>query len=232
MSAAAIRSCTVVALLCTLAACVPPTVPAPSPASGDTQRLTRLEQSQADVEQRLQTLQDNLVLLEGRMADQQQILADIHRQLQAQKGTPPRQITPPAAPSMASPTPAEPAQAQPAAAEVYRQAFADYAAGRYQQAIAGFNRFLQVYAGSDYAGNAQYWLGECYLGIQQYDLATQAFQRTADNYPNNAKAPEALFKLAQTQRQLGAAEQADATLQTLRSRYPHSAAARKAASDQ
>jgi tol-pal system protein YbgF len=223
MPALVTRICSALALGCALAACTPAVAPAPAI---DPTRIVHLEQSQADLDQRLQRLQDNLVLLEGRFADQQKMLAEFHQELQTQKGTPGGQITPSLQPPAATgPTP-EP-RPQPAAAEVYRQAFADYAGGRYPQAVTGFSRFLAEYSASDYAGNAQYWLGECYLGMKQYDQAIRAFEQTADRYPESAKAADALLKLAETQRLLGSTKSADDTLRRLRSRYPDSPAAHK-----
>ncbi len=213
------RLCFALIAASALAACTPPVAPAPAI---DPARITQLEQSQAGLDQRLQQLQDNLVLLEARVADQQRRVAEM--------GTSAGQIAspPPAPPAAASPAP--PSPPQPAATEVYLQAFADYAAGRYQQAVAGFSRFLDAYSASDYAGNAQYWLGECYLGMKRYDLAAKAFAQTADRYPESAKAADALFKLAETQKLLGEAEHAADTVHRLQSRYPDSAAARKSLS--
>lgn len=208
-----------------LAACAPAT--APGPAGVDPGRVAHLEQAQTDFGQRLQRLQDNLLLLEARVADQQQLLEEIRRGQVAEKGTGAGQITAPA-PSGAEPaTPPVAARPQPAATDVYLQAFADYAAGRYQRAVDGFSRFLADYGDSDYAGNAQYWLAECYLAMKQYSQAATAFEQTAERYPQSAKAAEALLKLAATQRQLGETERAAETERLLRSRYPQSDAARK-----
>lgn len=221
------RFCFALISIALLAACAPAVAPAPSIDPG---RVAKLEQARADFDQRLQQLQDNLVLLEARVADQQKTLDQMHQELVAEKGTRAGQIAspPPTQPAVAAPAPAT--APQPAATEVYLQAFADYAAGRYQQAVTGFSRFLEVYSASDYAGNAQYWLAECYLGMKQYDLAAKAFAQTADRYPENAKAAEALFKLAETQKLLGQPERAADTMNRLQSRYPDSAAAKKSLS--
>ena len=211
-----------------LAACTP-AVP-PGATSVDAGRLARLEQTQADFDQRLQRLQDNLMLLEAKVVDQQQVLEEIRRGQVAEKGTAPGQITAPAPARTEPAAPSAAAPPQPAATDIYLQAFADYAAGRYQQAVSGFARFLSNYSDSDYAGNAQYWLAECYLAMKQYNQAATAFEQTAERYPKSAKAADALLKLAATQRQLGETDRAAETEGLLRSRYPQSAAARKSLS--
>ena len=214
--------------LCGLAACAPPV--APQSAGFDPERVMRLEQSVADVDQRLQHAQDNLMLLEARLIDQQQVLEEIRRRLAAEDATAtaPGTLAPPH--QLPAPIPAPSPRQQPAATDLYLQAFADYAGGRYQQAATGFTQFLDTFAASDYAGNAQYWLAECQLAQKNYEPAAKAFELTAERYPESAKAPDALLNLAEIQRLLGQTEQAATSSRLLRSRYPSSPAARKSLS--
>jgi tol-pal system protein YbgF len=111
--------------------------------------------------------------------------------------------------------------------EIYLQAFADYASGRFERAIDGFQTFLRHYPHNDYAGNAQYWLGECYYSRQEYALAVAAFRKTVESYPQGGKTPDALLKMATALQQMNEAGQAQEALRLLRSRYPDSPAARK-----
>ncbi|AMV73503.1 hypothetical protein JCM30471_19190 [Desulfuromonas carbonis] len=220
--------CLALIALCGVVACAPAV--APQGSGIEPERVLRLEQAVADVDQRLQHAQDNLMLLEARLIDQQQILEEIRRNLAAEKPARTTTATEPL-PGQTPPTsPAPVSRQQPAATDLYLQAFADYAGGRYQQAANGFTQFLDTYAASDYAGNAQYWLAECQLAQKNYEAAARAFELTAERYPQNAKAPDALLKLAETQRQLGQTEQAAATGRLLRSRFPNSNAARKSLS--
>jgi tol-pal system protein YbgF len=112
--------------------------------------------------------------------------------------------------------------------EVYLQAFGNYASGRYQAAIQGFEAFLQRYPNNSYAGNARFWLGDCYFNQQQYATAVDQFNRVLSDYPNTPKAPDALLKIATAQLQLGLQDEARGSLDALNLRYPKSAAAKKA----
>ncbi len=180
--------------------------------------IASLRQELEQMGRRLQQVQDHQLLLEGRMRDQQQALDELRRTPSTENGTLPRQMT-------ARPTaPAVPTA--PAATGLYLQAFGDFAAGHFPQAVEGFNRFLQAFPDSDYAGNAQYWLAESYFNQQQYSRAAEEFATAAERYPNSAKAPEALLKLSETARKLGDTQRAGRSLQQLRSRYPESSAAR------
>jgi len=210
-----------------LTACVPnrPTADF-APANQD---LSQYSVTQQQLSRQVEQNRNNLVLLEAKVRDQQALIDELRRQLATKMVTSSRENTISSGPA-ASPTTAPAPAANPNASptDIYLKAFSDYAAGRYPQAIQGFETFLRLHAGSDYAGNAQYWLGECFYSEGQYSRAVEEFQRTVENYPQGSKTPDALLKMASALTQLGQANRADQALQILRSRYPDSPAARKA----
>jgi tol-pal system protein YbgF len=121
-----------------------------------------------------------------------------------------------------------PLQVESSPTEIYLQAFGDYASGRYQNAILGFETFLQRFPNNSYASNAQFWLGDCYFNLQQYAPSIQAFEKVLNNYNNAPKNPDALLKIAIAKLQLGDTEAARQTVETLNRRYPKSTATQKA----
>ncbi len=162
--------------------------------------------------------------LEQQLAEQQQQIGALQTALTAQKVTPIGENT-----GYTGQTPAtEAEQAAISPTETYLKAFGDYASGRYNQSIEGFQTFLKHFPSNNYAGNAQFWLGECYYKLGQYARSVQEFQKVVDNYPLSGKAPDALLRMAPALRQLNQYENARQVLQTLQQRYPNSAAARKA----
>ena len=108
--------------------------------------------------------------LETRLQEQQDITTVLQRKT-PQMGTSGWQKT--ERPATSAPQPAP----ESSPTELYLKAFADYAAGRYQPAIEGFSAFVDSYPGNDYAGNAQYWLGECYYALQDYQQAVREFEK-------------------------------------------------------
>lgn len=112
--------------------------------------------------------------------------------------------------------------------EIYLQAFGDYASGRYQSAVLGFGTFLQLFPNNSYASSAQFWLADCYFNQQQYPMAIQEFERVLNNYSEAAKNPDALYKIAIAQLQLGATDEARQAIDLLVRRYPKSTATQKA----
>ena len=76
---------------------------------------------------------------------------------------------------------------------------------------------------------SQYWLGEAYYSLQDYDQAAAAFQGVMSNWPASRKAPDALLMLGSTQAKQNKTAAARATLQQVIAKYPESDAAKKAA---
>ena len=58
----------------------------------------------------------------------------------------------------------------------YDQAFQALKELRYADAAEDFRSFLDRYPNSEYADNAQYWLGESYYVTRNYEIALTAFQ--------------------------------------------------------
>lgn len=124
------------------------------------------------------------------------------------------------------------AAADPAKEKLYYDAAFDLIKSRdFDKARQAFTAFLQRYPNSQYAGNAEYWLGEVNLAQNDLAAAKQAFTRVMQVYPKHAKEPDALFKLADVERRLGNSEQARALLNQIVSQYPNSSAAKLARRD-
>jgi tol-pal system protein YbgF len=110
----------------------------------------------------------------------------------------------------------------------YRDAFSLLKAGQYDESIAAFNDFLQRYPSSQYADNAQYWLGETYYVMRQFEPAVVEYRKLIDDYPESKKQSHAMLKIGYSLHELGQIDQARAILQDLRNRYAGTTAARLA----
>nr|BFE94727.1 hypothetical protein GCM10020185_52630 [Pseudomonas brassicacearum subsp. brassicacearum] len=85
----------------------------------------------------------------------------------------------------------------------YDAAFDLIKAKDFDKASQAFAAFLRKYPNSQYAGNAQYWLGEVNLAKGDLQGAGQAFAKVSQLYPKHAKVPDSLYKLADVERRLG-----------------------------
>jgi tol-pal system protein YbgF len=117
---------------------------------------------------------------------------------------------------------------EPVAAEplrVYRDALEALRAGHHAAALAGFRRFLDHYPVHDYADNAQYWIGECYYDLRQYQAATREFRAVIERYPRGNKVPDAMLKLGFTHLALGQTAEGRQVLDSLVHAFPKHEAA-------
>lgn len=131
--------------------------------------------------------------------------------------------------------PAAPASEQGAASAdpareklLYEAAFDQVKARDFDKAEMAFNAFLRRYPQSDYAGNAQYWLGEVYLVQGNLNSAGQAFAKVVSQYPDHRKESDALYKLAEVERRLGNTDKAAGLYQEVLRKHPNASAAQLA----
>jgi tol-pal system protein YbgF len=114
------------------------------------------------------------------------------------------------------------------ASVAYMRAFGLYSANKYGMAIDSFNSFLQTYPATEYAVNAQYWLGECYYTQSDLPKALNAFNKVVERYPKGKKVPDALLKIGYTLFAMKEQKKARAVLTSLTEKFPDSPAAAKA----
>ena len=112
----------------------------------------------------------------------------------------------------------------------YDQAFQSLKDLKYAAAAEQFLNFVGQYPNSEYADNAQYWLGESYYVTRNYDIALEAFQGLLSNYPDSPKVADGLLKIGYTHYELKQWDQARAALVQVQEQYPDTTLARLAGS--
>jgi tol-pal system protein YbgF len=98
----------------------------------------------------------------------------------------------------------------------------------FDKASQAFEAFLRKYPNSQYAGNAQYWLGEVNVTQGRLQAASQAFAKVVQSYPKHTKVPDALYKQADVELRLGNVDKAKGIFQQVLTQYPSSSAAQLA----
>lgn len=121
-----------------------------------------------------------------------------------------------------------PGDKESGAQNAYMKAFGLYSANNYPGAVAAFEAFIKTYPKSEYAGNAQYWIGECYYTQHDYPRALDAFNKLLAIYPKGNKVPDAMLKIGYTYINLNEPAKTKSALQSLIDKYPNSQAAIKA----
>jgi tol-pal system protein YbgF len=110
----------------------------------------------------------------------------------------------------------------------YQKAFNMLKQAQYDQAINAFNQFLANHPDSQYADNAQYWVGEANYVMQDYETAITEYEKLITTYPDSQKATHALLKIAYSYHALGQMDEAQRRLEDLKQRYPGTTAGRLA----
>ena len=98
----------------------------------------------------------------------------------------------------------------------------------YRPAIGRLREFMKRNPNSELADNAQYWIGECYYALKEFDQAILEFDQVRRKYPKGDKVPAALLKQGFAFAELGDRLDARLILQELIDRYPLSAEATRA----
>jgi tol-pal system protein YbgF len=98
----------------------------------------------------------------------------------------------------------------------------------YRAALPRLREFLKKHPNSGLADNAQYWLGECFYGLKEYDQAILEFDAVRRKYPKGDKVPAALLKQGFAFAELGDKVDARLILQELVDRFPQSEEAGRA----
>jgi len=114
--------------------------------------------------------------------------------------------------------------------ETYDRAFQSLKDLEYADAAEQFQTFLALFPTSEYADNAQYWLGESYYVTRNYDIALEAFQGLLSTYPDSPKVADCLLKIGYTHYELKQWDQARAALLQVQEQYPDTTLARLAGS--
>ncbi|MBA4397583.1 MAG: tol-pal system protein YbgF [Syntrophus sp. (in: bacteria)] len=111
---------------------------------------------------------------------------------------------------------------------LYAAAYETFKEGKYEKARAEFQNFLKLHPGTEYSGNAQFWIGECYYNEQQYEKAILEYEKVVKDYPEGNKVPFALFKQGLAFLNLGDKTSARLFLQQVIRDYPNTNQARVA----
>jgi len=77
----------------------------------------------------------------------------------------------------------------------YEEGLRQFYSRNYEQSIYIFNSLIEVYPTHRLSSNCQYWVGECYFGLQNYSQAIEAFKNIF-GHPESSKYDDSLLMLA------------------------------------
>lgn len=125
--------------------------------------------------------------------------------------------------------PRTPAPVSEQAQELYDDSYTLFHEKRYQEAEAGFQRFLERHAETSLADNALFWIGESRFARGDFAAALEAFTATVERFPEGNKVPDALLEAGKCLESLGDRARAVETYREIVESFAGSAAAAAAA---
>ena len=115
--------------------------------------------------------------------------------------------------------------------EIFKKADQDFVMGDFNMAIQGFNAYLSMSPSGEHAATAQLKLGTSFYYTKQYAPAIEAFTRIINNATDSEQIAGALYRRAQSLRELNKPDEAAADFKNLIKRYPESPEAKLALDD-
>ncbi len=110
----------------------------------------------------------------------------------------------------------------------YDQGLEHFRAGRFGEAVTAFQLFTRNFARSTLVPSAQYWIGNSLYAVRDFRGAIATQRQLLTQFPDSAKASDALLNIASAQGELGDLQGSRATMQEVVAKYPNSEAGIKA----
>lgn len=131
-------------------------------------------------------------------------------------------VDPAAPPVTTVPTAAPPTTPPPNVShqKMYDTSYADYAAGQWELAIAGFESYIRMFGRSPLADDAQLNIGNAYYNAGKFQEAVDAFQKVVRDYAQSDSVPAAWYKLGLTYDRLNQPDLARKAFDTVMKNYP------------
>jgi len=107
------------------------------------------------------------------------------------------------------------------AQEQYDRAFSLLREANYDEAEKAFKIFIDKNPQDKLIDNAKYWYGETFYVRGKFNDAAVAFADAYQQNPKGTKAPDSLLKMAMSLNAVGKTDDACATLESLKNKYPN-----------
>jgi tol-pal system protein YbgF len=79
---------------------------------------------------------------------------------------------------------------------IYRVAYSDYSAGKFELACSGFQSFVDNYPEAELASQAQFYIGECFYSRNMWLQAIEEYKKVEEHYKESELLSSAKFKIA------------------------------------
>jgi tol-pal system protein YbgF len=167
-------------------------------------------------------VKESVTDLNARMSKLQAQLVDVSNAIKVLQAPP---APPPAAP------PSGAAGCPPSSEQLYQNAYRDYTGGNSDLAMQEFSDFLRCFPTTDYASNAQFYVGMIHYNKGDAKEAIQAFDAVLEKYGDNNKTPDAMLMKGRALLKLSQRTAAAEEFLNLIKRFPNTDMAARAAAE-
>mgnify|MGYP001208294723 FL=1 len=103
----------------------------------------------------------------------------------------------------------------------YIESLSNYQNGEWNLSLDGFKFLIQADSNHDLADNCQYWIGEVYYSLKEYNRSMKEFEKVF-TFPGTNKADDAQFKIGLCYMNIGQIDRARQEFNNLLEFYPNS----------
>jgi tol-pal system protein YbgF len=188
-----------------------------------TQKLDQMSEDFRAVRESVLDMNTRMGKLDAKMAD----LSNLINTIKAPPPPPPGAASPTGAPGTPDVSQAGP-PAGMSAEVLYTNAVRDQTTGKYDLAMQEFTDYLKYYSNTQFASNAQYYIGDLYYKRQDYTNALQAFDNVLERFPDGNKTADAHYMKGVVLMALGRNDSAAREFRDVYTSYPDTDLAAKA----
>lgn len=188
-----------------------------------TQKLDQMSEDFRAVRESVLDMNTRIGKLDAKMADLQNLINTI----KAPPPPPPGSTSPTGVPgSTEAPSGGPPAGME--ASVLYTNAVRDHDTGKYDLSLQEFNDYLKYFSNTQFASNAQFYIGDIYYRKQDFPNALQAFDNVLERFPDGNKTPDAHYMKGVVLMQMGRNDSAAREFRDVYNSYPDTDLAAKA----
>lgn len=188
--------------------------------------LTKMRATQTDLVVKMTDLSSNLEALNSQLDSSQQRMTSLSQKLDDLQADIQRRMNVLAGQMGGGSSGSSSQTSNPS--DIYRLAFNDYQAGKFDLALIGFRNFVSQYPRTDLAPQAQFEVGECEFARKNYLDAAREYEKAAMASPKSDIASKALYKKGVALQSAGRDNDARDTFKRVIKEYPRSDAAKSA----
>lgn len=179
-----------------------------------------LKRNSADLGADVDQLRNDVRIANGLVAAINNQLAELRGQLEAQKKDSDARLAALEA-RLGTVESGKPA-ANASAEEIWRLGSSAFESGKFNDALEIFRRLLQTYPNHDRADDAQYFRGQAYTNLKDWDAAIREYQRLFDKFPQSSLADDGLYFAALAAEAQKNCAEARTYLGLIKQKYPDS----------